>query len=90
MRPARRQLVPKQVPQRDHLRRMTGLALGTGRGPADARSLARMHLRELGRKIEATLNDKEQKLDDTTRAHLEESGERIAKVLGASVQVGEP
>jgi len=38
--------------QRDHLRRMTGLALGTGRGPADARSLARMHLRELAKKIE--------------------------------------
>ena len=76
--------------QRDHLRRLTGLALGTGRGPADARSLARMHLRELGKKIETTLNDKEQKLDDTTRAHLEESGERITKVLSASVQVGEP
>jgi hypothetical protein len=76
--------------QRDHLRRLTMLALGTGRGPADARSLARMHLRELQEKIVKILNDKAMSLDDTTRAHLMESGERITKVLAASVQVSEP
>jgi hypothetical protein len=29
-------------------------------------------------------------VDDTTRAHLEECRERIAKVLNASMQVQEP
>ncbi len=76
--------------QRDHLRRLSSLALGSGRAPADARSLARMHLREIKNKIGPLLTEKEQKLDDTTRAHLEECGERIAKVLSASVQVSEP
>src|SRR5262249_19749337 len=51
--------------------------------PADARSLARMHLREIGRRIEAALGDKQNLLDDTTRAHLEECQERINKVLTA-------
>ncbi len=76
--------------QREHLRRLTGLALGAGRGPADARSLARMHLRLLKDKIGNVLAEKDMKLDDTTRAHLEECGERIGKVLSASVQVSEP
>jgi hypothetical protein len=58
--------------------------------PPDARSLARMHLREIDRRIEGSLSNKEVLLDDTTRAHLEESHERIAKVLTASVQVNEP
>ena len=56
---------------------------GRDLAPPDARSLARMHLREIGKRIDATLNDKERALDDTTRAHLEECQERIAKVLGA-------
>jgi hypothetical protein len=29
-------------------------------------------------------------VDDTSRAHLEESRERIAKALGASMQLREP
>jgi hypothetical protein len=57
--------------------------------PPDARSLARMHLRELNQRIALALQDKT-KVDDTTRAHLEECRERIGKVLGASVQVNEP
>jgi hypothetical protein len=57
--------------------------------PADARSLARMHLREINQRIEAALNGR-QTLEDTTRAHLEACHERIVKVLGASVQVNDP
>ena len=49
-----------------------------------------MHLRALRKNILTVLDDKEQKLDDTTRAHREEGSERIAKVLSASVQVTEP
>jgi hypothetical protein len=58
--------------------------------PPDARSLSRMHLREIGRRVEKMLADKEVALDDTMRAHLEECQERIAKVLNASMQVQEP
>jgi hypothetical protein len=61
----------------------------TSAAPPDARSLARMHLREVGKKIEATLNDKGATVDETTRAHLEECQERIAKVLNASMQVSD-
>lgn len=58
--------------------------------PPDARSLARMHLRDIRKRIEDTLENKQVVVDDTTRAHLEESRERIAKVLNASMQMQEP
>ncbi len=92
--------------QREQLKNLFALVLGDGRGsgssgglvflirrsspPPDARSLARMHLREIGRRIDAVLTDKQIQVDDTCRAHLEECQERIAKVLGASMQVSEP
>jgi hypothetical protein len=58
--------------------------------PPDARSLARFHLREIDRRVDALLNDKKITLDDTARAHLEECHERIGKVLSAGVQLREP
>lgn len=92
--------------QREHLRDLTNLVLGrrtgggsgfvffiggaSGSAPPDARSLARMHLREINRRVEATLKQSSNGLDDTTRAHLEECQERIGKVLSASVTVNEP
>lgn len=63
---------------------------GSGNAPADAKSLARMHLRDIHKRITRIVEDKESKLDDTTRAHLEESQDRIAKVLNAAMQVNEP
>lgn len=57
--------------------------------PADARSLARLHLREISRRIEQGLADKQLVLDDTTRAHLEECHERITRALTASMQVSD-
>jgi hypothetical protein len=62
----------------------------SGSVPPDARSLARMHLRDIRKKVEETLGNKKVAVDDTTRAHLEECRERIAKVLNASMQVQEP
>ena len=90
--------------QREHLKNLSRLVLGRppqqgilfflGSGassvPPDARSLARMHLRQIGKRIDTTLNDKQAQVDDTTRAHLEECQERIAKVLSASIRVEEP
>jgi hypothetical protein len=51
----------------------------------DARSLARMHLKDVSKRIELALNDKKSPPEDTLRAHLEETKEQIAKVLGATV-----
>jgi hypothetical protein len=58
--------------------------------PADARSLARLHLGEIGERIDKALDRKDVKLDDTTKAHLKESRQRITKVLDAGLEVREP
>jgi hypothetical protein len=94
-------LVIRRNLQREHLKDLTNLVLGErdagfsffgprSSPPPDAKSLARMHLRDIRRKIEAALKEKGDALDDTSRAHLDECQERIAKVLGASMQVQEP
>jgi hypothetical protein len=63
-------------------------AYGGGRTvPPDARSLARMHVRELGKKVETAL--KENRNDDARRAHLEECQERITKTLAAAMTVND-
>jgi|SRR5579875_1350947 hypothetical protein len=92
--------------QREHLKKLFTLVLGERQRndffsyviffgsrssvPPDARSLARMHLRDIRKRVENVLNDKQVTVDDATRAHLEECRERIAKVLNASMQVQEP
>ncbi|MGL4553362.1 MAG: zinc-dependent metalloprotease [Gemmataceae bacterium] len=75
--------------QRDYLKNLSGLVLTGGGAPPDARSLARLHLKDIDRKAERLLGDKSVALDDTTRAHLEESREKIAKVLSASLNAAE-
>jgi hypothetical protein len=92
--------------QREHLKNLFTLVLGERQRndssyyiivfgnrssvPPDARSLARMHLRDVRKRIEETLENKQVAVDDATRAHLEECRERIVKVLNASMQVQEP
>jgi hypothetical protein len=61
----------------------------SGSVPPDARSLARYHLRNIGKRIDVALTTKPADADETTIAHLEECKERIAKVLSASMQVNE-
>jgi hypothetical protein len=61
-----------------------------GNTPADARSLARMHLREIAERIDKTLARKPAGLDDPARAHLEECNHRIKKVLDAGLDAVEP
>jgi hypothetical protein len=70
--------------QREYVTNLSNLVLGRSAGPADAKSLARMHLRDINKKIDKVLNDKAT-VDDTTRAHLEECHDRIAKALNASM-----
>jgi hypothetical protein len=88
--------------QREHIKKLSTLVLGEknsgfafffmmgdgGSVPSDARSLARAHLKEINKRIEAALKEKPD-ADETTVAHLEECRERIAKVLSASVQANE-
>jgi len=60
------------------------------RYPADARSLARMHLHELGEKIIAVLEIEDLKLEDSSKAHLQEVREQISKVLNAEMDAAAP
>jgi hypothetical protein len=61
-----------------------------GSYPADARALARLHLKETSERIAKALDQKEVPVDDTTRAHLEECRQRIAKVLDAPIPSSQP
>jgi hypothetical protein len=58
--------------------------------PADARSLARLHLKEINGRIAETLDKRGAQLDDTTRAHLDECKEKISRVLEARIDSREP
>jgi hypothetical protein len=69
--------------QRAYLAELSRLVLRSR--VADARSLARMHLRDVSKRIDLVLNDKKAAPDDTLRAHLEDTKEQIAKVLAATV-----
>ncbi len=72
--------------QREHVKHLTNWTLGSRTGPADAKSLARFHLRGIGRHVKKILSQKDLQMDETTRAHLEEVQERIDKVLSAPLQ----
>jgi len=102
--PAVKSTIIRRNLQREYLQQLTNLVLGSRSGghgifvffggsgatvPPDAKSLARMHLRDLARKIESSLGDKKFAADDTVRAHLEECKERIGKALNAPMQVSE-
>jgi hypothetical protein len=58
--------------------------------PADARALARLHLKEISGRIGKVLETTSLAIDDTSRAHLEECRHQVAKVLEAHVDVREP
>jgi hypothetical protein len=83
--------IVKRNLQREHVKSLTQLVLGSaGKAPPDARSLARLHLKEVARRIEGLTDQPGVTVDDTSRAHLVETHERIGKALSASVQVSEP
>ncbi|MGL4419098.1 MAG: zinc-dependent metalloprotease, partial [Gemmataceae bacterium] len=62
---------------------------GGGATPPDAKALARLHLKEIGTKIDAALAQLDPKADDTVKAHLSEQKELITKVLSAAMTVNE-
>ncbi|MFI5455430.1 MAG: zinc-dependent metalloprotease [Isosphaerales bacterium] len=58
---------------------------GNGSLPADARALARLHLKEINSRISKVLETSNLNIDDPSRAHLDESRHRITKVLEANL-----
>ncbi len=73
--------------QRQTLTRMASLVTQGGSAPPDARTLARMHLTSLGEGIDGLLKSGALKLDDYSRAHLQDSRERIRQALNVEVSV---
>ena len=72
--------------QRAHLDRMIELVTDAPGGtPADARSVARMTLEDLGNDLAAGLGSRD--LDAYTRAHLNESRVRIERALAAGLEL---
>ena len=71
--------------QREHLDVMTKMVLRTVEVPEDARTLAWYNLRQLRDKLNKSLSHKG-KLDDYTKAHLEETRDRVDKTLKAEIQ----
>jgi Met-zincin/Domain of unknown function (DUF5117) len=63
---------------------------GSSSYPPDAKNLARLHLDEIGQKIDKLLEQKTRKVDDTTLAHLKEIRFRIDRVLKAGLNANEP
>ncbi len=73
--------------QRNTLKRLAILVTGTAAVPADARTLARMHLSQLNEGIDRTLAAEGLTLDDYSRAHLIDCRERIQQALNAELRV---
>ena len=72
--------------QRSYLRRLSRLALGQTAAPEDCQTIAFADLTALKKRIDSLL-DRDVKLDSYSRAHLQESSARIAKVVDAKMSV---
>jgi hypothetical protein len=72
--------------QRSYLRRMSQLALGQTAAPEDCQTIAFAELARLKTRIDTQLAG-EVKLDSYSRAHLQETSARIAKVVDARMLV---
>ncbi|MEX0703251.1 MAG: zinc-dependent metalloprotease [Planctomycetales bacterium] len=73
--------------QRMTLNRLADLVTVDTGAPEDARTLARMHLRDLDGALGKLLDDDQRQLDDYSRAHLLDSRERIRQVLEARLEL---
>ncbi|WP_293083213.1 zinc-dependent metalloprotease [Okeania sp. SIO3B5] len=72
--------------QREHLNLLISMVLRNRTVPEDARSLAWYELRQLDKDLEKIIKKRGKKMDDYTRAHLEEIRDRIVKTLNAQLQ----
>ncbi|HEX4000689.1 MAG TPA: zinc-dependent metalloprotease [Pirellulales bacterium] len=75
--------------QRIYLKRMAELALGESGAPEDSQVVASAELKSLQGRIDKLLAGPI-KLDDYSRDHLQETSQRIAKVLDARLQLQKP
>jgi len=71
--------------QREYLNILLEMMLGTNDTPEDGRTLAWYKLRQLQKAIDVRLKQLSESLDVYTLAHLEASGDRIAKALNAQL-----
>jgi hypothetical protein len=78
--------------QRSYLEELTKLALGSSAAPQDCQTVAYAELANLQQRIKSLLDNQPVagKLDTYSRAHLQESAARIAKVLDARFQLPTP
>ncbi|MBW4651305.1 MAG: zinc-dependent metalloprotease [Kastovskya adunca ATA6-11-RM4] len=72
--------------QRDYLEQLSNMVLRKSNVPEDARTLAWYRLRELQGSIATALRRHGGDMDTYTRAHLEETRDRISKSLSAPIQ----
>jgi len=72
--------------QREHLKLLISMVLRNRNVPEDARSLAWYELRQLDKDLEKAVKKRGKKMDDYTRAHLEETRDRILKTLNAQLE----
>ena len=75
--------------QRIYLKRLAGLALNDNGAPQDCQTLAYAELSGLESRISNLLKSNV-KLDDYSRAHLDETASRIRKVVDARLQLTRP
>ncbi len=71
--------------QRNYLNRITSMVLRTVEVPEDARTLAWYRLRKLKGSLSGALRRYGRDMDTYTKAHLEETGDRISKALDAQI-----
>jgi hypothetical protein len=76
--------------QRAYMTRLAGIVMGGGASNADAQALAADQLRSLAKGIDALLAKDDVKLDTSSRAHLADLRDRIAKVLDARLNISRP
>lgn len=72
--------------QREHLAILMGMVLRKTNVPEDARSLAWYELRQLREGLSKSIRNLDRSADAYTRAHLEETRDRISKVLNSQIQ----
>ncbi|PSB33586.1 zinc-dependent metalloprotease [Stenomitos frigidus] len=72
--------------QREYLKILTGMVLRTTPAPDDARTLAWYELKQLATALDRVLQRQGKDADTETKAHLEETRDRIAKTLDARLQ----
>jgi hypothetical protein len=78
--------------QRSYLEELSKLALGSSAAPQDCQTVAYSELSNLQQRIKSLLDNQPVagKLDTYSRAHLQESAARIAKVLDAKFELPAP